>query len=54
MRCERMIEDERTTDEKNGDEKKRVTVERTKDERTRDSAHVNRMWYRYLYRNSVV
>jgi hypothetical protein len=49
-----MIEDERTTDERKGDERKRATVERTEDERTRGSAHVNRMWYRYLYGNRVV
>ena len=49
-----MIEDKRTTDERKGGERKRATVERTKNERTRVSAHVNRMWYWYLYRNRVV
>ena len=48
-----MIEDKRTTDERKGGERKRATVERTKDERTRVSAHVNRMWYRYLYTGIV-
>ena len=48
-----MIEDKRTTDERKGGERKRATVERTKNERTRVSAHVNRMWYRYLYTGIV-